>query len=117
MAKFRSKSLPIKRSEYRQPAPRGRLRSLILCTCSPGHGAKSSRLTSAIAPKNQPSRQRRLDIQGIRAIAVILVVLFHAEIPGFGGGYVGVDVFFVISGFLISTHLLESLRTNGRIGF
>lgn len=53
----------------------------------------------------------------MRAVAVVLVVLFHAEIPGFGGGYVGVDVFFVISGFLISTHLLESLRTNGRIGF
>ena len=62
-------------------------------------------------------RKKRLDIQGMRAIAVVLVVLFHAEIPGFGGGYVGVDVFFVISGFLISTHLLEGLRTNGRIGF
>ena len=46
-----------------------------------------------------------------------LVVLFHAEIPGVGGGYVGVDVFFVISGFLISTHLLESLRDRGQVGF
>lgn len=62
-------------------------------------------------------RQKRLDIQGMRAVAVVLVVLFHAEIPGFGGGYVGVDVFFVISGFLISTHLLEALRNRGRIGF
>lgn len=53
----------------------------------------------------------------MRAVAVLLVVLFHAEIPGFGGGYVGVDVFFVISGFLISTHLLKSLRDHGRIGF
>ncbi|MCF6387150.1 acyltransferase [Mycobacterium sp. MBM] len=53
----------------------------------------------------------------MRAVAVLLVVLFHAEIPGFGGGYVGVDVFFVISGFLISTHLLKSLRDQGRIGF
>jgi peptidoglycan/LPS O-acetylase OafA/YrhL len=48
---------------------------------------------------------------------VALVVLFHAEIPGFGGGYVGVDVFFVISGFLISTHLLESLQNRGGIGY
>lgn len=62
-------------------------------------------------------REKRLDIQGMRAVAVMLVVLFHAEIPGFGGGYVGVDVFFVISGFLISTHLLESLRNRGGIGF
>lgn len=53
----------------------------------------------------------------MRAVAVVLVVLFHAEIPGFGGGYVGVDVFFVISGFLISTHLLKSLRDHGRVGF
>lgn len=53
----------------------------------------------------------------MRAVAVLLVVLFHAEIPGFSGGYVGVDVFFVISGFLISTHLLKSLRDQGRIGF
>ncbi|WP_206666810.1 acyltransferase family protein [Mycolicibacterium cosmeticum] len=62
-------------------------------------------------------RSKRLDIQGMRAIAVALVLLFHAEIPGFGGGYVGVDVFFVISGFLISTHLLESLQRGGRIGY
>lgn len=62
-------------------------------------------------------RSKRLDIQGMRAIAVALVLLFHAEIPGFGGGYVGVDVFFVISGFLISTHLLENLQRSGHIGY
>lgn len=65
----------------------------------------------------QGGRSKRLDIQGMRAVAVALVVLFHAGIPGFGGGYVGVDVFFVISGFLISTHLLESLQNGGRIGY
>ena len=53
----------------------------------------------------------------MRAIAVVLVVLFHAEIPGFGGGYVGVDVFFVISGFLISTHLLSELHQRGHIRY
>ncbi len=47
------------------------------------------------------------DIDGLRALAVLAVVLFHLEVPGFDGGYVGVDMFFVISGFLISG-LLQS---------
>ncbi|MGO2558413.1 acyltransferase family protein [Brachybacterium sp.] len=59
----------------------------------------------------------RPDIQGLRAIAVMLVVLFHSGVETLSGGYVGVDVFFVISGFLITTHLLETLAREGRIGF
>lgn len=49
----------------------------------------------------------RKDIDGIRAIAIIPVVLYHIGLPGFSGGFVGVDVFFVISGFLI-TRLVDS---------
>ncbi len=65
----------------------------------------------------QARRGFRADVQGLRAIAVGLVLLFHAGVPFFGGGYVGVDVFFVISGFLISSHLLEALERDGRIDF
>jgi peptidoglycan/LPS O-acetylase OafA/YrhL len=44
----------------------------------------------------------RADIDGLRALAIVPVLLFHAGVPGFGGGYVGVDILFVISGFLIT---------------
>ncbi len=54
-----------------------------------------------------PPSTFRPDIQGLRALAVILVIASHAGVPGFGGGYVGVDVFFVISGFVITGLLLR----------
>lgn len=55
-------------------------------------------------------------IQGLRAIAVLLVVVYHFWPGRLTGGYVGVDVFFVISGFLITGNLLRELRSTGRVG-
>jgi peptidoglycan/LPS O-acetylase OafA/YrhL len=52
-------------------------------------------------------------IDGVRAVAILAVIGFHAHIPGFRGGFVGVDVFFVISGFLI-THQIASLMLTDR---
>lgn len=51
----------------------------------------------------------RPEIDGLRALAVTPVVLFHAGLPGFDGGYLGVDVFFVISGYLITTIILDDI--------
>ncbi|UUZ61448.1 acyltransferase family protein [Nocardioides sp. B-3] len=55
------------------------------------------------------------DIRGLRAIAVGVVILGHVHLPGFDGGFVGVDVFFVLSGFLISSLLLHEATTTGRV--
>jgi peptidoglycan/LPS O-acetylase OafA/YrhL len=59
----------------------------------------------------------RWDIEGLRGLAVAGVVLFHARVPGFRGGYVGVDVFFVISGYLITRLLLRDLERGRGISF
>ena len=58
----------------------------------------------------------RRDIDGLRAVAVIAVVLFHFGVPGFSGGFVGVDVFFVISGYLI-TSIIWRQREASRFSF
>lgn len=57
----------------------------------------------------------RADIDGLRALAVLGVVLFHIGVPGFAGGFVGVDLFFAISGYLISRLLLVELQNSGRV--
>ncbi|UIX35662.1 acyltransferase [Streptomyces sp. GQFP] len=68
--------------------------------------------TRPATPQPSENPGLRLDIQGLRAVAVSLVVLGHAGVRGFAGGYVGVDVFFVISGFLITSLLIRELATS-----
>lgn len=57
----------------------------------------------------------RRDIEGLRAVAVGVVVLYHAHFLGLRGGFIGVDVFFVVSGFLITSLLLREHTASGRI--
>jgi len=66
---------------------------------------------SGTAPED---RKFRPDVQGLRAVAVVLVVLYHAGGSVLSGGYVGVDVFFVISGFVITGVLLRERASTGR---
>jgi len=63
------------------------------------------------------SQGLRPEIQGVRAIVVLAVVLFHIWPDRFPGGYVGVDVFFVISGFLITSLLVRELDRDGGVDF
>ncbi len=66
---------------------------------------------SGSAPGDRPFRP---DVEGLRAVAVLLVVLFHSGVSILSGGYIGVDVFFVISGFVITGVLLRERAASGR---
>ena len=67
--------------------------------------------------KNGTRFEYRPQIDGLRAIAVVFVVLFHCNVTIASGGYIGVDVFFVLSGFVISSMLLRELENTGSLSF
>jgi peptidoglycan/LPS O-acetylase OafA/YrhL len=90
----------------------------------PAHRAsvRAQNLTKPILPESPQSDRHQLsqswfrpDIAGLRVLAIIPVVAFHAGVPGFSGGYIGVDVFYVISGYLITTNLLRDAAKNGGV--
>ena len=76
----------------------------------------STAAAQAPAHPEVPRTRRRPDIQGLRAVAVLFVVAFHAGLPT-PGGFTGVDVFFVISGFVITGMLLREHDATGRLRF
>jgi len=65
--------------------------------------------------ERRPGDSFRPDLEGLRGIAILAVLLFHAGIPGTGGGFVGVDIFFVLSGFLITGLLLREREERGGV--
>ena len=73
-------------------------------------------LTGSSENSEPQARAFRADVEGLRAVAILLVVLYHTH-AGISGGYVGVDVFFVISGFLITRQLVRELMATGKISF
>jgi peptidoglycan/LPS O-acetylase OafA/YrhL len=75
---------------------------------------RSTKMAVRSTPLILPLRHRA-DLQGLRAVAVLLVVLDHADLPFLHGGFVGVDVFFVLSGFLITSLLLSKAAERARI--
>lgn len=88
-----------------------------MTTYQPYRPAPYTRPAPPPPPQAAPADRFRPDIEGLRAVAVLLVVANHAGLGLVHGGYVGVDVFFVISGFLITLHLFKELQRTGRIGF
>jgi peptidoglycan/LPS O-acetylase OafA/YrhL len=71
-------------------------------------------------PSGPPAPTRtnyRTDIDGIRGTAAIMVMGFHAHVPGFEGAYIGLDLFFVVSGYVITGLLFKELTTTGRISW
>src|SRR4051794_26864502 len=69
-----------------------------------------------VVPRRHGARSKGIPaLDGIRALAVALVLAEHGGVPGVSGGFLGVDVFFVLSGFLITSLLLDELGRRGRI--
>lgn len=93
----------------------GDLPSSALCVLKPRRQGRTCSSQSCVPKRCAYGCAVRLDIQGLRALAVVLVVVFHLDPAVVPGGYIGVDVFFVISGFLITGHLLREIDRSGTV--
>lgn len=86
------------------------------CACSMAGRTHEEVMTHPVsAAQRGEAPAFRDDIQGLRAIAVVAVILNHLELPWFSGGFVGVDMFFVISGYLITRQLSAEFINTGTI--
>lgn len=74
-------------------------------------------MPSRTAPPPASTRPRIDGLDGLRAFAVVAVLLYHADVTWARGGFIGVDVFFVLSGYLVTSIVLEGYRKTGGLGF
>ena len=72
-------------------------------------------VSSPVRVERETALAKRDDIQGLRALAVLFVVAYHAGLPHVSGGFVGVDLFFVLSGFLITQLMLREIAATGTV--
>jgi len=78
--------------------------------------AESVSATENVADRRPAEKEFRPDIEGLRGFTLLAILGFHAAVPGVGGGFVGPDVFFIISGFVITGQLWRELSRSGTIG-
>src|SRR5262245_24906016 len=93
--------LPLARHAARPPAPRGG---------RDDHADRAGR-----AGRTSPQREYVPGLDGLRALAIAAVLLYHADVPWLPGGFLGVEIFLVISGYLITSLLREEFRAHGTV--
>ncbi len=94
------------------------LRAALFRRSGPASGGSKAGAHPGDSPGGKPVRQGLPylpGVDGLRALAVLAVLLYHSQLPWMAGGFLGVDVFFVISGYLITSLLLAEWRQRGRI--